>query len=143
MADADRIYSLGTMLDPFDGNWPPTDTGSSGLGVAKAAQQLGLGGEYRWLRGVDEVVQTVVDGTPVSVGARWYNDMFTPDAAGFVTPTGGIAGGHQWTVHGYDLATDSLLGRCWWGPFRDFRITREHLGELLEDDGDAHIQARA
>jgi hypothetical protein len=52
MDTAHRGYSLATTLDPFAGSWTaPTwdDTGSSGLAAAKAAQQLGLGGEYRWI----------------------------------------------------------------------------------------------
>ena len=51
MDDALSIYSRASTLDPWSGSWPPTDTGSSGLASAKAAQQLGLGGEYRWIFG--------------------------------------------------------------------------------------------
>lgn len=144
MFDADRIYSLATVLDPWEGYYPPDDTGSSGLAAAKAAQQLGLGGEYRWLfGGAEEVVQAVMDGHVVNVGTRWDNRMFNQDAQGFVTPGGSVAGGHEWSVRGYEVDKDALLGRCWWGDFRDFWIKREHLAELLADDGDANVQARA
>lgn len=143
MDDAVNIYSVATTLDPFAGAYPPTDTGSSGLGAAKAAQKLGLGGEYRWLfGGADEVVQAVMDGHPVSVGTWWYKSMFTPDATGQVKPNGTKAGGHQWTIRGYDKPKDRLLGRCWWGTFRDFWISRFDLAALLADDGDAHVQDR-
>jgi hypothetical protein len=143
MDDALSVYSLATTLDPWDGAFPPVDTGSSGLAAAKAAQQLGLGGQYRWLfGGADEIVQAVMGGICVSVGTWWYNDMFDRDVDGRVQPTGAQAGGHQWTVRGYDKGKDWILGRCWWGDFRDFWIARADLDELLHDGGDAHIQER-
>lgn len=143
MNDADTIYSRGTHLDPFPGDWPPTDTGSSGLGVAKAAQQLGLGGEYRWIfGGADGVVDALMHGQVVSVGTRWDNDMFERDDRNQIHPGGGTAGGHQWTVRGFHPQRDVFLGRCWWGEFRDFWIARSDLDSLLADDGDAHVQNR-
>ena len=83
-----------------------------------------------------------MEGRTVSVGTAWYNDMFDnpwPQQRP-LSVSGGIAGGHQWTVRGYDLSADLVLGRCWWGTFRDFWITRQALGYLLDDDGDAHVQ---
>lgn len=142
MDDAVRIYSLATTIDPWDGSYPPEDTGSSGLAAAKAAQTLGLGGEYRWLfGGADEVIQAVMDGHVVNVGTRWDNYMFNQDAEGRVHPGGGVAGGHEWSVRGYDLSRDYAQGRCWWGEaFRDFWISRADLDALLADDGDALVQ---
>lgn len=146
LADADRIYSLATQLDQFAGYYKPgdpnsQDTGSSGLGAAKAAQQLGLGGEYLWLfGGADEVVQAVMDGDVVNVGTRWDDTMFHPDAQGRVHPGGSVAGGHEWSVRGYWESRDWALGRCWWGEFRDFWISRPDLDALLHDNGDAHVQ---
>jgi hypothetical protein len=146
MGHAEKIYSLATQLDPWDGQWPPTDTGSSGLAASKAAQQLGLGGEYRWALagGADAVVQQIMDGQTVGVGTYWYQGGFEPKprlAGGVqIEMTGPKVGGHQWRIRGYDEPTDMLLGRCWWGRFRDFWISRAHLAELLADDGDAHTQ---
>jgi hypothetical protein len=147
MAQADQVYSLATTLDPWAGSWTAPsweDTGSSGGAAAKAAQQLGHGGVYRWrFDGADGVVQEVQEGNVVNVGTVWYNRMFDQDERGFVTPGGSVAGGHEWSIRGYDERKDALLGRCWWGLFRDFYIKREHLNDLLADDGDAHVQARA
>ena len=141
MEDALRIYSRNTEIDPWAGSWPPTDTGSSGLASAKTAQEFGLAGEYRWLfGGADEVVQAVMAGETVSVGTWWYWDMMQPDPSALVRPTGGRAGGHQYTVRGYDKSSDRVLARNWWGSFRDFWITRADLNDLLMDDGDAHFQ---
>lgn len=147
MADAQAVYTLATSIDPFPGQMPDQDTGSSGLAAAKAARRLGLlTGSYRWLfRGADEVVQAVMDGQPVSVGTWWYDGAFTMIREAHplprIEPTGRKVGGHQWTIRGFDLPTDSLIGRCWWGEFRDVRIRRSHLADLLADDGDAHIAA--
>lgn len=141
MPDAERIYSENTKIDPWPGEWPPDDTGSSGLASAKAAQLLSLAGEYRWIfGGADEVIQNVVEGRVISVGTWWYADMFNRDRDGRITPTGGRAGGHQYVIRGYDVDRDWALGRCWWGQYRDFWITRSDLDSLLRDGGDAHFQ---
>lgn len=141
MDDAHKFYHLATELDPFDGEWPPDDTGSSGLASAKAAAKLGIGGEYRHVfNGADEVVQLIQDGMVVSVGTWWYDDMFTPNAQGVIEPTGAKAGGHQYAARGYDARRDLVLIRCWWGSYRDVKIKRDHLNQLILDGGDAHIQ---
>jgi len=143
MSVADTFYSLATSLDPFDGQWPPEDTGSSTLAAAKAAVQLGYGGEYRWLfSGADEVVQTIMDGRVVRVGTYWYWDMFKRDASGRVRISGGVAGGHAWVARGYDIERDWVLGRCWWGDFKDFWLTRADLDTLLRQRGEALVQRR-
>jgi hypothetical protein len=141
MSDAERIYSRNTEIDPWEGSWEPDDTGSSGLASCKTAQEFGLGGEYWWeFRGADGVVQNVMEGRVLSVGTWWTADMFVPDAQGRVRPTGGLAGGHQYVIRGYDVDRDWLMGRCWWGSFRDFWIARTDLDDLLRDGGDAHWQ---
>lgn len=144
MSTALTIYGTATQLDSIPGTYPGQDTGSTGLAAAKAAQRLGLGGTYSWLfGGVDEVVQAVMDGHTPNVGTEWDYDMFNPDSSGVVHRGGGVAGGHEWTVRGYDATRDLVLGRCWWGEFRDFWITRTDLDDLLANDGDAVVQVRA
>ena len=140
---AHQAYSLATQLDPWDFTWPPEDGGSSGLAAAKAAQRLGKGGAYRHVfRGADEVVQLIQTGRAVSVGTWWTWGMFEPDDNNIIEPTGGLAGGHQYLARGYDLKRDLIRIRCWWGWFRDVWIRRNHLNDLLMDDGDAHVQDR-
>jgi hypothetical protein len=143
MADATRIYSRNTEIDPWPGVWPPDDTGSSTLAAAKTAQEFGIGTEYRWIfGGADEIVQTIVDGRAVVLGTYWEYDMFRQDSSNRIRPGGGDAGGHAWTVRGYWKANDWVLGRCWWGGFRDFWISRMDLDYLMRRDGDAHVQDR-
>lgn len=149
MPDAEALYSKATTLDPWMGSWPPDDTGSSGLASAKAAKATGLGGEYRWIfGGADEVIQNVVEGRVVSVGTWWYSDMFyplfytgpAPDGIGRIQVSGAKAGGHQYIIRGYNVEHDLVLGRCWWGEFKDFWMSRADLQTLLMDGGDAHYQ---
>jgi hypothetical protein len=144
MDTAHKLYSLATSIDEFTGSWTAPsweDTGSSGLAAAKASQQLGLGGEYNFLfGGADETVQAIMAGHTVALGTYWYNDMFYPDANGFIEPTGPLAGGHEYVARGYVLSKDAVVIRCWWGDYRDVLIRREHLNDLLMNDGDQHIQ---
>jgi hypothetical protein len=143
MNDALTIYARNTQIDPWEGSWPPDDTGSSGLASCKTAQAFGLAGEYRWIfSGADGVVQEIMQGRTVSVGTWWYWDMFNKDASGLIGgDTGGRAGGHQYIIRGYYKPRDWVLGRCWWGPqFRDFYMPRLQLDRLLRDGGDAHFQ---
>lgn len=141
-------YVWETHNDQFPGAWnrdgSGQDTGSSGLAACKTAQHFGVGGEYNFLfGGADQVVQAVMDGHVVNVGTRWDYSMFKPDDKGIVHPGGSAAGGHEWTVRGYNKRRDLIMGRCWWGPgFRDFWISRFDLQALLADNGDAHVQAR-
>jgi len=144
MEDAERIYSENTKIDIWEGEWPPDDTGSSGLASCKAAQNLGLGKEYRWLfGGADEVVQNIMEGRVISVGTWWYESMFDLRHDGSIKVSGDRAGGHQYVLRGYDEARDWVMGRCWWDSFRDFWISRTDLNNLLMDDGDAHWQVSA
>lgn len=143
MEDAHTFYHWATTFDPFDGTWPPADTGSSGLASAKAAQKVGIGGEYRHVfNGADGVVQCIQEGKVVSCGTWWYEGMVNPDAKHTIAPTGDQVGGHQYAARGYNAQFDLVLIRCWWGSFRDVYIKREDLNRLLLDGGDAHVQDR-
>jgi hypothetical protein len=150
LKDALTIYSLATELDDevFRGRYPPTDTGSSGLFAAKAARRLGLISSYEWIFAGPDAVIAALKSKPVGVGTRWDDDMFHPAPRTFeIKPGGGVAGGHQWTVIGYEPKERMFIGKCWWGPnfgySGRFRISYTNLGDLLADDGDAHVGYRA
>jgi hypothetical protein len=157
MAWAMLGYGWETANDEYPGQYPPDDTGSSGLAACKTAQHFGKGGEYRWIfGGADEVVANVMTGKVVNVGTTWYNDMFTGYKSYYglpvIKPGGTVAGGHEWAIRGYSVASDRVLGRCWWGALdptrtldvhKDFWIARGDLESLLQDSGDAHWQMHA
>lgn len=142
MEDANNFYSRATDIDPWPGTWPPDDTGSSGLAVAKAARQLDRGRRFHWaFSGADQVVQMIMQDHVVSLGTYWHYDMFTPDSEGIIHATGGHAGGHQYIARGYWKSRDLVMLRCWWGDFQDVWIPRSELSDpLLSEDGDAHTQ---
>ncbi|NED51184.1 hypothetical protein G3I24_09730, partial [Micromonospora aurantiaca] len=58
---ARALYSAATRLDEFDGEWPPTDTGSSGLGVAKACKRAGLISGYRHAFGLNAALTALAE----------------------------------------------------------------------------------
>lgn len=147
MDTAERLYSRATEIDPWPGSWQPDDTGSSALAACKAAREAGLIERYEWIfGGVDQVLAALRE-RPVGVGTWWYDAMFEVQPGTLlVEPTGRRAGGHQWTVIGWDRRLDAFEGLCWWGDWGAggrFRIRRQHLAELLADDGDAHVAFRA
>jgi hypothetical protein len=147
LADAVRLYSRASELDPWPGAWPPVDTGSSGLAACKAAKEAGIIARYEWIfTGVTGVIEALRE-RPVGVGTWWYDDMFHPHPmTNLVRPTGPQAGGHQWTLIGYDPQQAIFTGMCWWGPTfgraGTFRIRRDDVAALLADGGDAHVTYR-
>ena len=146
MQDALDGYSLATKLDPFQGTWPPTDTGSSGLAAAKAAVQLGIAEKYIWYFSVDDVLLALQE-HPISFGGAWYYDMFNATRTNpVVRPTGSIAGGHQWVLSGYRAKEELIVGECWWGQSFGlngrFYISVDDFRSLMEDRGDAHYTLR-
>lgn len=150
MNDAVAVYSRATQLDPWQGSYPPTDTGSSGLAACKASMEKGLITGYEWiLTGTDGVYAALTEGRSVGVGTWWKSRMFEVDPqSGLIDASGSLAGGHQYTIVGYRKRYDAFIGLCWWGTFGmdkqgRFLIRRSDLAELLADDGDAHVTRRA
>lgn len=138
-----ELYKLATGLDEFPGTYPPEDTGSSGLGVAKAARQLGYITEYRHVLGFQHLL-TVVPMCPVIVGTWWYEGMSRLDRKGFAHPTGSALGGHEYLLLGQNADDEYFTFLQSWGPWgkRDrgrFYIKFDEFEELLLDDGDATV----
>jgi hypothetical protein len=138
--DAVQLYELATHLDGIPNNtYPPTDGGSSGLGAAKAGKKLGYFTGYTHAFGFEHFA-AALQLQPVIVGTTWHDGMFTPSSIGFVRPTGGIAGGHEYLCLGISYETKTLTFLNSWGSgwslggrflmhFSDFQ-------KLLADQGD-------
>lgn len=134
-----QVYSLATQLDEFQGAYPPDDTGSSGLGAAKALVKLGLVSVYQHAFSLD-ALDTALQRGPVMIGVDWYNSMFTPTNQGLVTVDrkSGLAGGHEFVVSGWDGAL-YRIDNSWgtgWGRSGSAYFRRSDLGVLLAADGD-------
>jgi hypothetical protein len=141
-ADAVRFYSYATSIDPWPGTYPPDDTGSSGIAVCKAAQREGLIAAYTWAFGLEHTLASLTL-TPVMLGTVWKNDMFWPDAEGFVKATGSDVGGHEYLLFGINLRNRYVWAlNSWsnlWGLKGRFKLSFETLKTLLDDGGDAVI----
>lgn len=140
-ADAVAIYSQATRLDGIpDNTYPPTDGGSSGLGAAKAGKKLGYFTGYKHCFGFNHFAATV-QVQPVIVGTTWYDGMFQPSSIGFVRPSGGVAGGHEYLCLGIDYERKTLTFlNSWgsgWGIDGRFLMHFADFAQLLADQGDA------
>lgn len=138
---AKKVYSVGTQNDEFDGEYPPDDTGSSGIGVAKASQKLGFASGYLHITSPAALAAALETG-PVIVGTVWYNSMFDPDANGNikVNTRSGVAGGHEYVLD--EVTADGRFGfrNSWgedWGVGGRFYMKQKDFLKLLADDGDA------
>lgn len=110
-----RLYSRATEIDGFPGTFPPDDSGSSGLAVAKAAQEAKLISAYHHAFGIDQALGAIVL-SAVILGIDWTNDMFTPDRAGYIHPTGSVAGGHEIAIIGINTRLERVTLLNSWGP---------------------------
>lgn len=147
MEDATRIYSRATQIDPWQGSYPPEDTGSSGLAACKASREQGIIDRYEWIMTGARGVLAALEERPVGVGTYWDRNMFEYDPETLILKEGGgVAGGHQYTVVGWSKRFHAFDILCWWGPWGRrglARIGYKHLDELLLNrNGDAHVTYR-
>jgi hypothetical protein len=139
-SEAVSLYSAASFLDDIPGGYLPDDTGSSGLAVAKAAQQRGYITGYHHAFGFDQMVGALMV-SPLLIGTNWYNDFFTPNDKGFVTfGSGGPVGGHEYLCLGVDMEEQYLTFLNSWGPGWGlggrFKISFPDFKRLLSEDGD-------
>ena len=133
------LYSAATSLDDYDGIYPPTDTGSDGLSVAKAAQKLGLISGYRHATSLDAAL-AALSVRPVITGVSWYEGMDEPDTSGRVRVRGQVRGGHEFVLDEID-ADRRLIGftNSWstaWGVGGRAYISFDDFDRLLHEQGD-------
>lgn len=144
LEQAVALYSAATVLDEFAGEWPPEDTGSNGLSVAKACRRAGLISGYRHAIGL-EAALTALAGRPVITGVTWWSsfDDPEPDGCAEITPGAYRRGGHEvvldeldvdnlrvWFTNSWGLGW-GLGGRAWW--------SWDTFARLLADDGDVTV----
>lgn len=136
------VYSDATTIDPYNGSYPPTDTGSDGLSVAKVLQKRGIISGYQHATSL-EAVLTALSQQPVIVGTEWHEDMFNPDLNGRVHITGNVAGGHEYCLDELDVENKRVwIHNSWgdgWGQEGRAWISWDDLGTLLAADGDCTV----
>jgi len=109
-----NVYKKATIIDGIPGAYPPEDTGSSGLAVAKVIKQMGLITRYNWATTTNELIYALRTG-PVIVGVPWFESFFTPDRNGQVRIGGSLAGGHEFLIRGYNATRRLFLADNSWG----------------------------
>lgn len=148
--DAVEIYKRATVLDGFPGVYPPSDTGSSGLAACKAAREFGWISNYKWTFGVGQAI-TALMARPICVGVNWYEGFDRPDSAGRVQISGGVRGGHEFMIRGFDATAAIPSQRLFWadnswdfgwGKQGRFCFTVATLERLLAEQGDVVIPIR-
>lgn len=143
-----QLYELATLLDDVPGAYPPQDTGSSGLGVAKALVALGLAERYTHAFSM-AALNSALQAGPVLVGTIWLESMFEPTAGGriFVDRRSPAAGGHEYEISGYNPNTDRYKIPMSWGIGFGADgwawIGAADMAWLLSQQGDVTIPALA
>ena len=142
------LYELATILDGIPGQYPPHDTGSSGLAASKAARQLGMIKSYSHAFDMDAAL-AALQASPVITGVAWYEGFDSPDpTTGVVKISGQIRGGHEIVARGYEPQGTNpddaliLLDNSWgkdWGLNGHFYWTVATWKELLNQQGDVTI----
>jgi hypothetical protein len=144
--EAIDLYELATQLDDIPGQYPPDDTGSSGLAAAKAAKQKGYISTYRHAFSIEEALSALQVG-PVITGVDWYEGFDHPNGDGLVTISGQVRGGHEFEVVGFEFhhVLDESLVVCensWgaaYGMAGRFKFTVKTWRSLLDAQGDVTI----
>jgi len=136
-ADGDKIYYECKVID----GEPGQEDGSDVRSGAKAMQNRKRLSAYAFAKSIDEVRAFLAAHGPVVFGSDWTNDMFNPDANGYVKPTGGVAGGHCYACVG-DLVSEGalLFQNSWgdsWGLSGRFKMTYADAAQLLANNGEA------
>lgn len=139
-ADAVSVYSQATHLDGIRGVYPPTDTGSSGLAVAKALKARGWITGYKHAFSLQGALSALMVG-PGFTGITWLTGCDSPDKEGIVRYSGTVRGGHEIEVNGYDASRDLVwFTNSWgaaWGLQGCFAMSGDDYRKALSDHGDA------
>jgi hypothetical protein len=132
-------YSRATQVDDYAGTYPPDDTGSDGLSVAKTLVEAHEISGYEHAFTFEQGLQALMS-RPVIVGVNWYDGMFRTDADGYVRPTGSLAGGHEFVWDSYDVGAQVCgFTNSWgtsWGASGRFFMHADDWEFLLDQDGD-------
>ena len=140
------LYRLATRLDDIPGQYPPQDTGSSGLGAAKALCAIGVARSYSHAFS-RTAVRSALQSGPVAVGTVWLESMFNIDGDGSVCVdrASAVAGGHEYVLSAWDATEDMYtIANSWgvsWGRDGYATITGADLAWLLSQDGDVTVPA--
>lgn len=141
--DALALYSAATHLDTVAGHYPPEDTGSSGLAVAKAAKRANYIKEYRHAFGINAALSALTLG-PIIIGIGWYEGFDAPQSyEAELVISGQVRGGHEVVLDGIDVERGLVKGtNSWgtaWGSGGRFAMSFGTFKRLLAERGDVVV----
>lgn len=139
-----QVYERATHRDRIKGVYPPEDTGSTGLGGAKALIDLSLAkGPYRHTFSLGGALLALSGTGPLCVGIDWPEGMDEPDKAGQVRWAGKVRGGHEQLWDEVDVERSRVWFVNSWGPSYglDGRawLSFEDFGKALAARGDVVV----
>ena len=137
------LYEQATHLDRIKGAYPPDDTGSSGLAVAKAAREDGYISAYSHAFGLEQALGALTL-APVIAGIPWYDSFDEPLSTGEcpLTANAAVRGGHEIELFGLAVEDEQVWAYQSWGPTwggvhnGTFWFSWKTFGELLDQKGD-------
>ena len=135
-ADGHSIYYECKVID----GEPGAENGSDVRSGAQAMKRRGRVDAYVFATTQADIEAWVQTKGPVVIGTNWYNDMFTPDAGGFVIPTGALAGGHCYILVDWDSSDVLTFQNSWgasWGSDGYFKMFAGSFASLMSQQGDA------
>jgi len=140
-----ELYYDAQRSDPWPGGeypWAwPRYAGTSTLAGIKQGQKRGYYDEYRWAFTLEDFFYGIGHNGPAVIGVNWYEGMHTPDANGFIRPTGDVLGGHCTLVTAIDIKRGIVtIQNSWginWGIHGKCFMTFEDIANLLLEDGEA------
>ena len=115
-SNAVLLYEAATRLDKVPGQYPPDDTGSTGLAVAKAAKNDGYITAYSHAFGLQHALGALTV-APVITGINWYTSFDSPLATGEcpLTADATVRGGHEVELFGIDVENSQIWAYQSWG----------------------------
>jgi hypothetical protein len=148
---ADPPVTHSVLLDPawvyktaqkYDDTPGEDYEGTTVRGGAKVLQkERGLISNYYWAETVEDIIMTILELGPVTVGTNWYDSMMCPHADGTLDVTGSVSGGHAYVLNGVDLRTGYFrLKNSWgkeWGDHGHAYIKISDFARLLAEEGEA------
>jgi hypothetical protein len=141
----DVFYAGATRVDPYAGQYPPTDTGSDGLSVMKVAKTLGVISGYTHSVSLNDALAILSHTSHFITGINWYSSFDDPDSSGMVSlpTTATLEGGHEVLMYRIDTLNERVWLRNSWstsyGVRGEFCMSYTTFGTLLSQQGDVTI----
>lgn len=137
-----NLYRWATRLDHIAGEYPPEDTGSTGIAVMKAAKRLGFIVGYRHAFSLHAMV-AALQRSPAIVGMAWLEGCDTPSSNGIIQYKGDVRGGHEVLCRAVDMEQRLLwFDNSWgtgWGYNGSFGMTFADFEAAMSDGGDMTV----